>query len=549
MKYGIKSNITTLLGLFLLMFFPLLIIGVTGAFLIPHFILYIKQTIAFGCLSPVICCLFFLVNNRVWRKLFLFIATLVLPFLAFIKLSFYYLYDVAISASALFVIFETNKTEASDFLLNYFNLSLIVLLVVLFIPLFWVSKHIVFSTKKADMLERIISISLNKALIKVWLASLISISFFIINEKFQEQNILITSINSYQEYIATKKNLRSQLAQRNNKNLNITSCPKEPQTHVVIIGESTSSWHMQLYGYERDTNPELTEIKKELLIFDNVITPHVHTILALEKALTLSNNEMTYQDNNASVVQLANAADYSTFWLSNQKPVGIHESIPTIISNAADHKYYNATDNYSSYIYDGGLLPSLDEVLKNKSNKKILFVHLIGTHGDYKKRYPDTFKYFNNQQTPNASADKKATKIINQYDNAIRYNDHIVRQIIEKVRSNNSNSFVLYFSDHGDDVFDVENLAGHSEYKGTKPMYEIPFILWMSKSYKRSRPGVVDSKKNREQGFSTEHLIHSFSDLSNIEFTGLDLSKSIFNIQFKEHTRYIKEGIDYDNQE
>src|SRR5690606_14130732 len=98
-----------------------------------------------------------------------------------------------------------------------------------------------------------------------------------------------------------------------------------PQTYVVIIGESTSARNMGLYGYYRNTNPLLTEIKDELLIFNDVISPHTHTIPSLNKMLSLSNFENPDVIHCGSIVQLANAAGFSTYWISNQQPIGIHE--------------------------------------------------------------------------------------------------------------------------------------------------------------------------------------------------------------------------------
>ena len=44
---------------------------------------------------------------------------------------------------------------------------------------------------------------------------------------------------------------------------------------------------MQLYGYQRETNPKLSRIKDELVIFDNVLSPHCYTTGSLLKSLTL----------------------------------------------------------------------------------------------------------------------------------------------------------------------------------------------------------------------------------------------------------------------
>src|SRR5690625_5738100 len=103
---------------------------------------------------------------------------------------------------------------------------------------------------------------------------------------------------------------------------------------------------MQLYGYKKETNPLMMEIKEELFIFDSVISPHVHTILSLEKMLSLANYDQPKPTENASIIQLANQAGFTTYWISNQRPIGIHESVATNISRAADKKYFLTSEEY-----------------------------------------------------------------------------------------------------------------------------------------------------------------------------------------------------------
>lgn len=376
----------------------------------------------------------------------------------------------------------------------------------------------------------------------------ISGAILIIHLKFSEENIIYTSVVSYSDYQDTKEILKNTLAKSESDFIKNISSEEIPQTYVVVIGESTSRWHMQLYGYTRETNPLLSEIRDELIIFDNTISPNVHTILALDKILTFSNQEQANKPENASVVQLANQAGFTTYWLSNQRPVGLHENVSTLIGNAANQKYFLATDNYNSNIYDEDIFPTLENILKQKELKKIIFIHLIGTHSDYKKRYPKKFDYFRDSppKTPFVNSDNE--NIVNEYDNAIRYNDYIVRNIIERVRKQNTNSYVMYFSDHGDELFDTMDLMGHNEYYGTKPMYEIPFIIWLSPEYKENFPEFKIGNDLINRKYNLEDFIYSFSDLSKIKFNSMDTSRSIFNTEFKERTRWIKEKEDYDKR-
>src|SRR5690554_2737133 len=522
--------------------FPLIVVAIVGWFLIQYTKPYLKEVIAFGLLSSMFLGLNFLFKNLRIKRIISILLTFILSALAFTKLSFYYHYGVKLSASALFVIFETNATESAEFLNYYLNSFSFLLATVLFVP--W----LVFSWISLSQSNSSKNEILNSKWIQAGIVTWIIIAGFIIHKKFDEFNIIYTGFSSYSEYQETKKILQNTLALSESNYIDVESSLAEEQTYIVVIGESTSTWHMQLYGYNRETNPLLTEIEDDLIVFTDVITPNVHTILALDKILTLSDFDNPNAKENASIVQLANQAGFTTYWISNQRPVGLHESVSTLIGNASDQTYFLATDNYNSNIYDEVILPKLDEVLTQGDKKKMVFIHLIGTHGDYKKRYPEKYAFFNDSPPQTPFINKSNEHYVNEYDNAIRYNDYIVRSIIETVRKEEKSSYVLYFSDHGDELHDTMDLRGHNEYYGTPPMYEVPFVIWTSPEYKNQHPNLSDLNSFTNRKYNLEDFIHSFSDLSRIEFNLIDKTRSIFSQEFQERTRWIKENEDYDNR-
>ena len=517
------------------LFFPLSFVVIIGYFLIPYLKPYLKEVIAFGLLTVALSSLTFLTKNHKRQRILQILVLVVLAILAFIKLSFYYHYGVQLSASALYVIFETNGAEASDFLTNYFDGAIIGLLI-LFILGIIVSSFV----KPYAAISRI---HWKLLALAICIGSLGLISF-----KFSEENILLKSVSSYKDYQQTKALLKDQLAQKRTEYFKEISSKDGNQTYVFIIGESTSRWHMQLYGYPRKTNPMLLEIADELLVFDSVIAPNVHTILSLDKVLTFSNQQQPNKPKNASVIQMANAAGFTTYFISNQRPVGIHESIPTIIGSAAEHIYYTATDDYGDINYDEKVIPVLDQVLQEAPSKKIIFIQLIGTHLGYEKRYPETYNVFSGTDYPSTYKHKKAIKFTNSYDNAVRYNDEIVHDIITRIRKTENVSLVNYFSDHGDEVFDTMDFVGHNEYHGTRPMYEVPFMLWTSKAYRAQDNGFTWSSNITDRRYNLEDYIYTFADLCHINFTENDLSRSIVDSTYKKRARIVKNGVDYDQQ-
>jgi heptose-I-phosphate ethanolaminephosphotransferase len=294
---------------------------------------------------------------------------------------------------------------------------------------------------------------------------------------------------------------------------------------------------MGIYGYYRETTPLLNKRKNQLKVFQQVISPNVHTIPALGKILTLENTKDLSKKYNQTLVQLFNASGFKTYWLSNQAALGINETSTRRISKISQSDFF--TDGN---LLDEVLLPQLKKILNDKCSKKFIVLHLMGTHGAYNKRYPSKFEVFKSKpQTIFPS--ELAYKSINEYDNAILYNDFIVDQIINQIEEKNTYSSVLYLADHGDDVYQSINTACHNEDRATKPMFDIPFIIWMSKKYKEDRQDLTFNTKRK---YNSESLFHSVADLANIDFPRFDATKSIINHSFLEKERIILNGQKYE---
>jgi heptose-I-phosphate ethanolaminephosphotransferase len=299
---------------------------------------------------------------------------------------------------------------------------------------------------------------------------------------------------------------------------------------------------MGIYDYYRQTTPELYKIKDELLIYNDVISPHAYSIGALTKILTLANYENPDKTDAGSIIQLINKAGFDTYWLSNQRPVGPYESIITKISLSSKHnKFITTTIAGNNKVLDGNLIDEFDNVINKEGTKKVIFLHLLGTHHHYKNRYPEEFNKFSDVPITNFNSEENH-EIINHYDNAILYNDYLINKVIKKVDSAQSRSFVLYFSDHGEEMFDNIDLSGHNEDVYSKNMFDIPFFLWRSKKYKQTK----NIKFNKNRKYMIDDMFYGISDLLDIKARETDSSRSIFNTYFANRKRIIKDTIDYD---
>jgi len=501
------------------------------------------------------------------KKTIVYVAAIGSGISIFIESIYYYIYGASIGPSTLYFILQTNGNETFEFLENTIDIVLLSFSL-LYLLFFWISlkngQKLIHQFSKMKFRS-------NRIVVYGYCVFFTVLSGYMYSKDILEYNLpylASKSIIDHHKFTDDFKDLDFR-----NKNGHFTDVIKtnssDQETYVIIIGESTTRNRMQLYGYPKETNPRLQEIKDELLIYDDVISPHVGTILSLGKVLTT--NAVTQNTKNrvenlgdllkgegykklnskvGSIIQLFNNAGFKTFWLSNQRPMGIHENLVTEISKGADKSEYINIANFDEVTpYDGDLLPIYEKTLADSSPKKVIFLHLLGTHMDYKHRYPEDFNYFKSENITTfgkfISTKKKKEYLGSQYDNAIRYNDYFVREVIEKVRNTNTSSYVLYFSDHGEELNPKDdNPVGHYFDNSTASMYEIPFIVWLSEEFKKNKEVLFDPSSK----FMTDNLIYTISDLSDISYKGFDASKSIFNTNYRERPRIIMNDKEFDTQ-
>lgn len=451
--------------------------------------------------------------------------------LMFIKIAHYYLYGHKINASTLFILFETNINEVVDFLFVYcdFNIFLIALALLI---------SIVVSIMLVDTSNG------NFNNYKFYLILLFFIGILASVPKIRRNTMPYILGRSVRDYVVEKDKLKKLTGNRFGGNFSDVKHKKSDnrEVYVLVIGESTSRNHMQLYNYYRNTNPELNKLENDLFVYKDVISPCTHTIPSLEKVLTYATNEFPNRKYDGTIIQLFNKAGFKTFWVSNQNPIGAYATDVTIISGNCDESYFlNA--NFSVRSLDEKVFDPFKKILLDKSQKKLIVVHLMGTHEKYSNRYSEKFDQFKDNPVAKFKTEK-AFEEINAYDNAVLYNDFIISKLINEVSKTSSKSFVLYFSDHGEEVYDSIEMVGHRELNGTKPMYDIPFILWMSDKFKNDENNFVFDVNRK---FTTEDMIYSLSDLAHISFKEFDSTRSIFNKYYQSKKRIIQKNKYYED--
>lgn len=323
----------------------------------------------------------------------------------------------------------------------------------------------------------------------------------------------------------------------------ITCNAPDDELVVVVIGESSDRNHYSLYGYPRKTTPLLEGLRSQLFVFTDVISPHAHTSASLYKVMTFSSH--TEPHYRCTVADVFNKAGFSTILLSNQAYLGEYETTTSaLFSNCTQKDYSNmgTTSFYQSSYHDGILLKKLDAVFARKG-KTVVFVHLLGSHGKYDKRYPDAFARFKDAP-PYGKPEQVAT--INHYDNSIAYTDFILTRIIEKLRTVTRPSAMIYFSDHGEAMYEDGHTVGHAEMAKSRFMFEIPFLVYLSPDYRRQRPAFAASLAGyASRPWQTDNLNYSLFTLAGITFKDFPSQKDVFSSEFTPRKRVLAQD-DYD---
>jgi heptose-I-phosphate ethanolaminephosphotransferase len=351
-------------------------------------------------------------------------------------------------------------------------------------------------------------------------------------------------------YMSSHEDIAQEISQRKALVANSTVAvaldqAARPQTYVVIIGESLTRQHMGLYGYSRDTTPRLAAMGKELVVFQDVISAYVQTHPSLKGALMPTVRAGSGKDAALSMVDVANKAGFKTWWISNQQP---QRQTISAIAAMADEEKFISNDFHGVVVrrYDGFLLPYIAAALRDPAPRKAVFVHLMGSHLQYDNRFPESFRHFTSDDVrgyrPKLSA--RQIRYINSYDNSVRYTDDVVASILELLkgvaRQQPQAAAALFFSDHGEEVFESKDFLGHGPDGVTPAMLEIPFIAWLSPEYRLLRPQRTRNlERHARAPYKLDAAFDTAMDLMGIKTPLLDDAQSLASAAFRPRTRVV----------
>ena len=310
---------------------------------------------------------------------------------------------------------------------------------------------------------------------------------------------------------------------------------KEPETLVLVIGETSRADNWQLYGYSRKTNPLLAQVKG-LTVFTNYMSQSNTTHKSVPILLSLAeadNYDILYHTK--GIMEAFREAGYHTVFLSNQQR---NHSFIDFLGEQADDCLF-LRDGHPDNAYDTDLLvPLAQKLARQKGKRTFIVLHTYGSHFSYADRYPDFMREFQSDQYDGAKREYRQ-QLINAYDNSICQTDLLLRRIIEQLAAQGGSAAMVYTSDHGEDIFDdARHLFLHASPFPSFWQLHVPLVVWTSPAYRERHADIASClNANRRKQAESNSVFHTLLTMGGVTTSYRNDSLSLASPSFTPHRR------------
>ena len=240
---------------------------------------------------------------------------------------------------------------------------------------------------------------------------------------------------------------------------------------VVLMGESLSYYNMSLYGYERNTTPDLLPYKDDENFF---YLPALSSAVSTRVSLALFFNTV-YEPNNTahiskmdtSLFRLAKQAGYSTHYITTQKNAG-GLSYSFSLGDIDTWKEDKHLDSYDS-TYDDRLLRELKSMDLDFDKPQFVTLHMRSTHGPYIDNYPKDEEAYPVEGQPFEKY------MVNSYDNSVLYTQKVIADIYQYFKDSGKPTYIFFTPDHGE-LMGQNGRFGHNSVD--IDMARVPFMFY-----------------------------------------------------------------------
>ena len=298
---------------------------------------------------------------------------------------------------------------------------------------------------------------------------------------------------------------------------------RKPLVLVLVVGETARAANWGLNGYARQTTPQLARLP--VVNLGTVAACGTNTEVSLP-CMFAPVGRRDYDEARIrgpeSLLHVAARAGVAVRWRDNQSGCkGVCEGLPYEQVSPLDAPELCHGDR----CLDEGLIHDLDQRLVSASGTQLWVLHMLGNHGpSYFRRYPEAFAQF----LPDCRQDDlrlcSREQIVNAYDNAITYTDHVLAAAIAKLRARarDVDSALIYVSDHGESLGE-QGLFLHGVPYAIAPREQtrVPMIFWASDGFERGAGlsegcSIPALRRRAAQMPAHDHLFHTVLGLLDI---------------------------------
>lgn len=320
----------------------------------------------------------------------------------------------------------------------------------------------------------------------------------------------------------------------------VDSCSYRVPNIVLVIGESYNKHHSQLYGYDKPTTPRQLAMAEDssMVVFTDVVASWNLTSYVFKHVLSLyavgDSGEWCDQPLFPEVFR---KAGYHVTFVTNQFLPKAKEAVYDFsggffLSNPELSKRQFDSHNTTLYRYDDGVVKEYDRMAKDSTAHNLVILHLMGSHVDYRARYPKSAHHFTPKMYHRPELSDKQKRILSDYDNSLLYNDSILEAITQRFAD--KDALVIYMPDHGEEIFDGSPYmygrmhGANIDYRLARNEMEIPFWIWGSPKYRENHPyGWQAIKEAKDRPMMTDVLPHLLLYLGGIS---TPLYRSEYNV-------------------
>ena len=450
-------------------------------------------------------------------------------FLCAFQIVLLYLFGNSIIATDMFTnLLTTNPGEAGELLSNIY--PSVILVCVMYLPLLWFAareighkRYISHTTRMNVGLTGAALLALG--MLALWPAYHVSEDRHVLRDEIFPINVLYNAGLSGSEFRKSQNFAKTS----EDFTYEATRTGEVPgrEIYVYIIGEASRAMNWQLYGYNRETNPRLSQVG-DLVVFRDLLTQsnttHKSVPLILSSVATDEHAELYRRK---GLPALFNELDFDTWFISNQSPQG---AMIDHLAHDAKHLIYIRSPRH-----DIQLLEQMRQAIETSKSQKLLFIlHCYGSHFSYHQRYPREFAQY--KPDDDVAINIQHIKMLrNAYDNSIVYTDFFLAETIGYLRQlENTSTALLYCADHGEDILDDDRERFlHASPTTTAYQLYVASLAWFSEEYRAHFPEKVAAAEANASAPATSHaLFHTMADIASIRGRFIDPTVSLVNPAF-----------------